>query len=91
MDKPKTVTVEALEAHTAFGKSYDVGDTYDVDEQIVETLRIQGKAVRVDRVAHAKKQAKEAEETVKARTAVKPMTTDDIKAPKTKAAKKSRR
>ena len=47
-DKPKTVTVEALEAHTAFGKSYDIGDTYDVSEDFVYTLETQGKAKRYE-------------------------------------------
>ena len=52
--KPKTVTVEALEDHTYNGNSYVVGDTYDIDEQLVDSVTFQGKAVRTDRVAHAK-------------------------------------
>lgn len=52
--KLKTVTVEALEDHTYNGESYAVGDTYDIDEQLVDSVTFQGKAVRVDRVAHAK-------------------------------------
>ena len=59
-DTPKTVTVEALQAHTYNGKSYDVGDVYEIDEQYAESVAAQGKAVRVDRVDHAKAQAKAA-------------------------------
>lgn len=46
--------VEALKYHTTAGKAYDVGDTYDVDDAAVENLSVQGMAIRVDRVAHAK-------------------------------------
>jgi hypothetical protein len=73
----KTVTVEALQAHSYNGKTYAVGDTYEIDEQLVESVATQGKAVRADRVAHAKQQAADAE---KARTQashpVEPMTTE---------------
>lgn len=53
-ETPKKVTVEALKYHTTAGESYDVGDTYDVDETAVDNLVAQGMAVRTDRVAHAK-------------------------------------
>jgi hypothetical protein len=58
--KPMTVKVEALKYHTNAGKAYQVGDTYEVDEAGVDNLVHQGMAVRVDRVAHAKKVAKPA-------------------------------
>ena len=41
------VPVTALQLHTYHGESYDVGATYDCDDQDVETLEVQGKAVRV--------------------------------------------
>ena len=82
--KPMTVKVEALKAHTYNGDSYEVGDTYDftpvdnpagisVDAQ-VQSLQDHGFAVRVDRVAHAKKAAEaakpaKAEKPAKARKA----------------------
>jgi len=47
-EKPKTVTVKALQLHTYDGKTYDVGDTYEIDEQYAETVVVQGKAERVD-------------------------------------------
>jgi arginine/lysine/ornithine decarboxylase len=59
-EKPKTVTVEALQWHTYNGKEYNVGDTYDIDEQLVDSVAFQGKAVAVDRVARAKAAAKPA-------------------------------
>ena len=62
----KTVTVEALEYHTYDGKEYEVGDTYDIDEQYVESVASQGKAVRVDRVKVAKDAAKEGKASEKA-------------------------
>lgn len=57
MSDTKTVTVKALEAHTTFGKAYDVGDTYEVDAGLVDSLVVQGKAVPAD-VPHAKEPAK---------------------------------
>jgi hypothetical protein len=57
-ETPKKVTVEALKYHTTAGEEYQVGDTYQVDEAAVENLTAQGMAVRVDRVAHAREQAK---------------------------------
>jgi hypothetical protein len=41
------VPVKALQLHTYHGQSYDVGETYDCDDQDVETVEAQGKAVRV--------------------------------------------
>jgi hypothetical protein len=52
-EKPKTVTVEALQLHTYNGKSYDVGDTYDIDEQYADSVAAQGKAKRADTKAAA--------------------------------------
>lgn len=80
VEKPTQVTVEALKAHTNAGESYDVGDTYDVDEAAVDNLALQGMAARVDRVAVAKEQRRTAEKAEAARrsgkkTAVEPMTT----------------
>ncbi len=65
-DKPETVTVEALEYHTYDGKEYQVGDTYAIDAQYVDSVASQGKAVRVDRVKVAKAAAKEVKEGAKA-------------------------
>lgn len=64
-DKPKTVPVEALQAHTYDGKEYQVGDTYDIDEQYADSVAVQGKAVRTDRDKVAKYAAKAAEKTQK--------------------------
>lgn len=47
-DTPKTVKVRALQAHSYNGKNYDVGDTYDLDAQLLDSLRIQGKAESAD-------------------------------------------
>ncbi|HEV8215767.1 MAG TPA: hypothetical protein VGP95_08035 [Gemmatimonadaceae bacterium] len=43
------VPVQALQLHTYHGVTYDVGAVYDCDEQDVETVEAQGKAVRVKR------------------------------------------
>ena len=56
-DAPKTTTVEALQWHTYNGKEYNIGDTYQIDDALVDSVTTQGKAVRTDRVAHAKRQA----------------------------------
>jgi hypothetical protein len=53
-EKPKTVKVESIEWHTYEGKEYPVGATYDIDEQLVDSVQAQGKAVPVDRVSRAK-------------------------------------
>lgn len=71
-DKPQTVEVEALEAHTYNGESYEVGDTYQIAADLVDSVAAQGKAVRVDRADVAKAQRKAAE---KASKPVEPMTT----------------
>lgn len=70
-DKPKTVKVEALEYHTYDGNEYQIGDTYDIDEALADSVAAQGKAVRVDRAAVAKAATKAAAKS----TPVKPMTT----------------
>lgn len=54
--KPMMIEVEALKPHSTAGKNYAVGDKYDVPEDAVENLSIQGMAARTDRVAAAKKQ-----------------------------------
>ena len=66
-DKPKTITVEALQAHSYNGKDYQVGDTYDIDEQLADSVAIQGKAIRTDRVAVAKKADKDAKAAAETR------------------------
>jgi hypothetical protein len=60
VEKPRQVTVEAIKFHTNAGESYDVGDTYDVDEAAVDNLTHLGMAIRVDRKAVAKAAAKPA-------------------------------
>lgn len=70
-EKPKTVTVEALQWHTYNGKEYAVGAKYEIDEALADSVAAQGKAVRVDRVAVAKAQDKAAAKSTK----VEPMTT----------------
>jgi hypothetical protein len=59
-EKPKKVTVEAIKYHTHAGEEYQVGDTYDVDEDAVASLQAQGMAIRTDRAAVAKKADKDA-------------------------------
>jgi hypothetical protein len=74
-DKPKTVKVEALEWHTYNGKAYEVGDTYDLDEQLVDSVTFQGKAARVDRAEVAAAERKRAAKQASASTKVEPMGT----------------
>lgn len=62
-ETPDTVTVEALEAHSYNGVDYQVGDIYDVPVDLLDTLRVQGKAVRADRVQDAKRQEKAAKKS----------------------------
>jgi hypothetical protein len=59
-EKPKTVTVEALQWHTYDGKEYAVGDTYEIDEALADSVAAQGKAIRTDRAEVAKKAEKDA-------------------------------
>lgn len=54
------VKVESIKYHTNGGQAYEVGDTYDVAEDAVDNLVNQGMAVRVDRVAQAKRAQKAA-------------------------------
>lgn len=56
-DKPKTVQMTAVQAHSYHGQEYGVGDTYDADEGDVVTIQIQGKGIRSDAV-QAEKPAK---------------------------------
>ena len=58
-EKPKKVTVEAIKWHTNGGETYDVGDTYEVDEDAAASLAINGFAIRTDRAAVAKKAEKD--------------------------------
>ena len=69
-EKPQMVQVEALEAHSAFGKEYQVGDKYEIDAQFLDSVVLQGKAKRV---GEAPKPA------AKPSQPVEPMTTDDFK------------
>lgn len=64
-EKVKKVTVEAIKWHTNGGESYDVGDTYEVDEDAAASLAINGFAIRTDREAVAKKAAKDAKDAEK--------------------------
>lgn len=66
------IEVEALKDHSTAGKNYSVGDTYEVPEDAVENLAVQGMAVRTDRVAAAKKAAKPADAPAKPARASKP-------------------
>jgi hypothetical protein len=87
-DTPKTVTVEAIKAHSYNGKAYAIGDTYEIDEQFVDSVAAQGMAVRLDRVAHAKAQADASEKARKAAShPVAPLTTDDLRHGHTKPTK----
>lgn len=77
-DDTKTVTVEALQAHSYNGEHYAIGDTYEIEESLVDSVAAQGKAVRKDRVSHAKQQADDAEKARKAAShPVEPLTTDN--------------
>jgi len=70
-DTPKTVTVKALQDHTTFGTAYKVGDTYEIDAALVDSVVAQGKAAPV----HAP-----APPPAKPSHPVAPMTTDDFHA-----------
>lgn len=69
-DKVQKCKVTALKAHTLDGKSYEEGDTYSVDEAMVESLAAQGMAKPSDEVeqdeADAKADAKAADKAAKA-------------------------
>ena len=47
-EPPKMVKVRASKWHTAFGKEYNAGDSYDVDEQYVTSFQANGYAYPVD-------------------------------------------
>ena len=47
MNKPKTVTVQATQWHTYEGKEYDAGDQDEAPEELVDSLALQNKAMRV--------------------------------------------
>jgi hypothetical protein len=82
-DKAKKVAVTALKAHTHDGKAYDAGDTYQVDEALVESLAAQGMAKPSDEVAadaHAAKDAAKADAKAAKQAGahpVAPMTTEN--------------
>jgi hypothetical protein len=83
VEKPKTVTMEALQWHTYNGKAYSIGDTYELEESLVDSVTFQGRAARADRDEVAKQQAKDAERARKeASKPVEPMTTDSFKGKK---------
>ena len=88
-DKKDTVKVESIKWHTHDGKAYDVGQTYDAPADLVESLALQGMALRVDRADVAKAQAREAEKSRQSKsTKVEPMGLESPKAVKApKAAK----
>ena len=71
-EHPKTVTVKALEAHSYMGTEYAVGDTYEIDEQYVDSVAAQGKATRVEVASAAPMTAAPASQPVA------PMTTDTL-------------
>lgn len=78
-DTPATVTMESIQWHTYNGEEHAVGDTYELPADLVDSVTAQGKAVRVDRVEHAKRQADEAEKARKATSEpVEPMTTENF-------------
>jgi hypothetical protein len=43
-----TVKVKALQLHTYDGKEYKVGDVYEIDEVYADSVKVQGKAERVE-------------------------------------------
>jgi hypothetical protein len=47
--KMATVTVKALQLHTYDGKEYKVGDIYEIDELYADSVKVQGKAERVEK------------------------------------------
>jgi hypothetical protein len=47
-EKPKTVTMKAVQAHSYHGQDYEVGDTYEADEGDVATIQVQGKGFPAD-------------------------------------------
>ena len=74
-ETPKTVTVEATEYHTYMGQEYQIGDTYEIDEQYAESVVQQGKATRVERGESAAKAEPKASHPVAPMTTTS-MTTD---------------
>ncbi len=74
-EKPKTVTVEATEYHSHDGKFYDVGDTYELEEGLVENIVGQRKARVVDEPKPA---------AAKKSQPVEPMTTESFSGGKKK-------
>ena len=46
-EKPKTVKVKALTAHTYHGKAYDAGDVYEIEHELVDSIIAQRKAAPV--------------------------------------------
>lgn len=69
----KTVTVQAVQWHTYNGKAYEIGDTYELDEALVDSVQAQGKAFRVGKPPAPEK---------KASHPVEPMATHNVPTPK---------
>ena len=59
-EKPKTVQITATQAHSYHGENYEIGDTYDADENDVTTIQVQGKGYPSDPKALATSQARTA-------------------------------
>jgi hypothetical protein len=57
-EKPKTVTMKAVQAHSYHGQDYEVGDTYEADEGDVATIQVQGKGYPADPKPPAKETKK---------------------------------
>ena len=47
-EKPKTVQMTAVQAHSYHGKNYEPGDHYEADEGDVTTIQVQGKGYPSD-------------------------------------------
>jgi hypothetical protein len=77
-NKPKTVTMESIQWHTHAGEAHPVGDTYELPEDLVDSVQAQGKAIRTDRVEHAQRQADAAKQQQQGSHPVEPMTTHDM-------------
>lgn len=94
----ESIKLEAIAPHSYNGKAYEVGDTYEfvpidnpnsgfsVADQ-VDSLRLQGHAVRVDRAAVAKAAAKAAEASRESASKPAPAAKGAPKARKPRAAK----
>jgi hypothetical protein len=68
-EKPDTVKVRALQAHTHNGTAYEIGDTYEIAADLVDSVTVQGKAELAD---------KPSAPPAKPSHPVEPMGTDDL-------------